>query len=90
MRQILRADTATELGWHRPLLELGLDSLMSTELNNRFVSELGVDVPMQIMIGSATISDLAKHLEDRLMLARAAAEASAVDMEAAEMEDITL
>jgi acyl transferase domain-containing protein/phospholipid N-methyltransferase len=90
VRQVLRAGTATELGRHRPLLELGLDSLMSTELNNRFVSELGVDVPMQIMIGSATISDLAQHLEDRLTLARAATEASAVDMETAEMEDITL
>jgi acyl carrier protein len=90
VRQVLRADTTTELGLHRPLLELGLDSLMSTELNNRFVSDLGVEVPIQILIGSATISDLATHLEDRLMLYKAAAGELTNDVASAEMEDITI
>ncbi|MBV8414100.1 MAG: SDR family NAD(P)-dependent oxidoreductase [Verrucomicrobia bacterium] len=90
VRQVLRADTTTELGLHRPLLELGLDSLMSTELNNRFVSDLGVEVPIQILIGSATISDLATHLEDRLMLYKAAAGELTNDVAAPEMEDITI
>ena len=90
VRQVLRVNPATELGQRQPLLELGLDSLMSTELNNRFVSELGIDVPMQILIGNATICDLAQHLEDRLMLAKASAEGPAIDTKPEEMEVITL
>jgi hypothetical protein len=90
MRQVLRANTTTNLGRHRPLLELGLDYLMSTELNNRFVSELGVEVPIQLMIGNATVSDLATHLEDRLMLTKAAAEGLTNDVPSAEMEDIII
>lgn len=90
VREVLRADTQTDLSLRQPLLELGLDSLMGTELNNRFISELGVAVPMQIMIGSGTISDLALHLADRLAVSKTMSAESLDTVAPAEMEDITI
>jgi acyl transferase domain-containing protein/phospholipid N-methyltransferase/acyl carrier protein len=90
IREILRIDRTKAVANHRPLAEMGWDSLMSTELKNRIVSELGVDVPMQTLIAGATIADMVREIEQRLILAEASADYHGFQQTGAEMEEITL
>ncbi|NEO53143.1 MAG: type I polyketide synthase [Okeania sp. SIO3B5] len=51
---------------HKPLIEMGLDSLMSIELRHKIKNELGVDVPMTKFIEGITIAALSNQLNQQL------------------------
>lgn len=65
--EILGLDSSVRPALRQPLNELGFDSLMITQLKNRFMSELGVDVPIKEFIG-ASIAQLVGLLLDHLAL----------------------
>jgi len=90
VREILRLGRTKAVAGDRPLAEMGWDSLMSTELKNRFVAELGVDVPMQTLIAGATIADVVRTIEERLTLDEASVDYRGFEQTGAEMEEITL
>jgi aryl carrier-like protein len=50
----------------RPLLQLGIDSLMAIELRNWLEGELRVDLPIVELMKSPSVSGLALLLADRL------------------------
>ncbi|MBX7116111.1 MAG: SDR family NAD(P)-dependent oxidoreductase, partial [Myxococcaceae bacterium] len=50
----------------RPMTELGLDSLMSVELQNWLASEVGVEVPMISLMRGTSVSELAQKLVESL------------------------
>ncbi|NEQ65701.1 MAG: SDR family NAD(P)-dependent oxidoreductase, partial [Symploca sp. SIO2D2] len=51
---------------HRPLNQMGLDSLMSIELRNRIQSQLEVDVPITKFMEGITIAALSNELTQQL------------------------
>jgi acyl transferase domain-containing protein/surfactin synthase thioesterase subunit/acyl carrier protein len=61
---------ADELGFeapldpHRPLAELGLDSLLSVTLANRIETSLGVTVPLVRLVSGPSIADLVRTIAD--------------------------
>ena len=59
--RVLRLDGA-RVEADRPLLALGLDSLMAVELGNRVRAELGVAVPLRDLLGGASPAALAAAL----------------------------
>jgi acyl transferase domain-containing protein/aryl carrier-like protein len=50
----------------KPLLQLGIDSLMAVELRNWLDGELHVDLPIVELMHSPSVSDLAELLAERL------------------------
>jgi NAD(P)-dependent dehydrogenase (short-subunit alcohol dehydrogenase family) len=66
--KILGLDSSIQLAGEQSLGELGFDSLMGTQLKNRFMSELGVDVPIKEFIGRVSIAQLIGLLLDHLIL----------------------
>ncbi|WP_050432979.1 type I polyketide synthase [Chondromyces crocatus] len=52
-----------------PLMNLGLDSLMSLELRNRLEASLRITLPATLMFGHASLGSLAGHLAERMGLA---------------------
>lgn len=66
VREIGGIPATRELPLHRSLIELGFDSLMSTELRNRFLSELGIDLPIQTLIVGRNISEVVRLIGERL------------------------
>jgi acyl transferase domain-containing protein/acyl carrier protein len=53
----------------KPLLQLGIDSLMAVELRNWLEGELRVDLPIVELMKSPSVSGLASLLADRLLAA---------------------
>ncbi|NEP88099.1 MAG: hypothetical protein F6K18_15380, partial [Okeania sp. SIO2C2] len=51
---------------HKPLNEMGLDSLMSIELRNRIQSELEVDIPITKFMEGITIAALSNELNGKI------------------------
>ena len=52
---------------HRPLQELGLDSMMAVELRGQIYSATGCDCPASLLFDYPTIERLAAHLGDLLL-----------------------
>jgi acyl carrier protein len=77
MESAVRADLARILGVResqidseRPLADLGVDSLMSVELENRVQSALGIDLPMGFMANdNVSLRSLSHRLVDRCQAA---------------------
>ncbi|GLY91997.1 type I polyketide synthase [Actinoallomurus iriomotensis] len=71
--RIVRTEVAAALGFDspadvdpdRPLLELGLDSLMTIEVRNRIADATGVRLPATALFDAATAADVARRLTDR-------------------------
>jgi acyl carrier protein len=53
---------------HRPLSEMGLDSLLAIELRNRLGTALGIgrSLPATLVFDFPTVAALAQHLDERL------------------------
>ncbi|MDY7009043.1 MAG: beta-ketoacyl reductase, partial [Cyanobacteriota bacterium] len=51
---------------HKPLNEMGMDSLMSIELTNKIQSELEVDVPITKLMEGITIAALSNELNEEI------------------------
>src|SRR5690606_32596525 len=58
---------------HRPLQELGLDSMMAVELRGQIYSATGCDCPASLLFDYPTIERLAAHLGDLLLDVRPSA-----------------
>jgi acyl transferase domain-containing protein/SAM-dependent methyltransferase/acyl carrier protein len=70
LARVLNLPPGREVPPDRSLRELGLDSLVSTELKNHLRTDLGVDVPMEKLLGEISSAGLVGLLLDRLSLAR--------------------
>lgn len=65
LREVLRQGSA-ELDPHRPLLDLGLDSLMSVDLRIAIETSLGSKLPMLTLRPDTTLADLARQILSEL------------------------
>jgi acyl transferase domain-containing protein len=86
--RILGLDSSFRPAPQQSLNELGFDSLMGTQLKNRFMNELRVDVPIKEFIGKGTIAQLAGRLIEHFALSSLASEFQSADV--SDMEEITL
>jgi acyl carrier protein len=66
--EILGLDPSFRPAPQQSLNELGVDSLMGTQLKNRFLSELGVDISIKEFIGMSSVTRLVGLLLDHLAL----------------------
>jgi acyl carrier protein len=62
----------------KPLISLGLDSLMAVEIGNRMQSELGVSIPPVKFMEGLTTAGMAQYLVEQLSSDRAAAPAASL------------
>ena len=58
---------AEEVDRHRPLSELGMDSLMALELRMAAEQRLGIDIPLMSIANGATLSDIAGKVTARVL-----------------------
>jgi acyl carrier protein len=58
---------ATEIPMHRPLAELGMDSLMSVEFRNRLGLAVGAAMPSTLLFNYPAIEPLARYFETRVL-----------------------
>lgn len=63
--RVLGIDPSALESGDQMLIELGLDSLMSVELRNRFEEDLKASIPMERFMDNATVKSLAKTLMER-------------------------
>ena len=88
--QVMGVD-AERFGVHRPLAEMGLDSLMALELRNRLERSLGVRLSATILFNFPTIHALAPELGRRMGLpddSGAAEELAPSEADARHAEDL--
>ncbi|MFI5908337.1 type I polyketide synthase [Dactylosporangium sp. NPDC051541] len=72
--ELVRAAAAAALGHtdaaavddHRPLRDLGVDSLAAVELRDALVAATGLALPSTVIFDHPTVAALAAHLDDRL------------------------
>ncbi len=69
--------SAAKLDMDKPLLQLGLDSLMAVELRNWMESELQVNVPISELMHSPSLSRLSELLHEQLFKGSAPAPTAA-------------
>jgi phthiocerol/phenolphthiocerol synthesis type-I polyketide synthase D len=53
---------------HKPLTQLGFDSLMAVRARNAVQSDLGLPMPVRLLLQGATLTDLEQHLAAELGL----------------------
>ena len=58
---------AEEIERHRPLAEIGMDSLMALELRMAAEQRLGIDIPLMSIANGATLSDIAGKVTARVL-----------------------
>jgi acyl carrier protein len=92
LRDFLRAEAARLLGIpgealaiHRPLAELGMDSLAAIEFRTRVSQAVGEDLPATLLFNYPALEPLARYLEGRFFAPVAAG--SAEDDLLRELED---
>jgi NAD(P)-dependent dehydrogenase (short-subunit alcohol dehydrogenase family)/acyl carrier protein len=56
---------ADEIERHRPLTEVGMDSLMALELRMSAEKRLGIDIPLMSLANGATMNDIANRIVAR-------------------------
>jgi acyl transferase domain-containing protein/acyl-CoA synthetase (AMP-forming)/AMP-acid ligase II/acyl carrier protein len=60
-----------QLNIYQPLILMGFDSLMATEIQNLFMKELNIEFPIQLLFGEGISVDLlVNHLLQKLMIER--------------------
>jgi 3-oxoacyl-(acyl-carrier-protein) synthase/SAM-dependent methyltransferase len=90
LREVLRIAPAETVAPNQPLNEMGMDSLIGTEMKNRFTAELNVEISLNKMIGSATVSDVVQEIEERLALAALTQAASSDEPANLEIKEFTI
>ncbi len=65
--RVLGADRPDLLDPRRPLLDLGLDSLMAIELRNALAAAAGADLPATLIFQRPTLAALAAYLADEVL-----------------------
>jgi NAD(P)-dependent dehydrogenase (short-subunit alcohol dehydrogenase family)/acyl carrier protein len=73
---VLGLEAAASIDPHRPLKELGLDSLMAVELRNAVAAKVGRRLPATLLFDHPTLDALAEHLLGLLSPAEAGAPAA--------------
>ena len=63
---LLGKDNETELNLGAPLMEMGLDSLATTELVRNLSTDLGIDLPPTLLFDYPTVDALSDHLAELL------------------------
>jgi len=56
-----------EIDRHRPLAEIGMDSLMALELRMAAEQRLGIDIPLMSIANGATLADIAGRVTERVL-----------------------
>jgi acyl carrier protein len=86
--QVLGLDAARLTDIDRPLVELGLDSLMAIELRNVLGRDAGQVLPATLVFEYPTIRTVAAYLEERLGLA-SPGDADAAETETTSFDDLS-
>lgn len=71
----------------RPLMELGIDSLIALELRNRVQRVLGLEIPLMEILRGSSLAELTEGLLTRLLFTRVLAQEPSVDMAASPIQD---
>jgi len=85
-RQVLRLADDRPLAPVTPLMELGFDSLMATELK-RALDELGIDVPLGRLLGGPSVEEIVSMAVARQGVAEVAPSAGGDDVRAVDEAD---
>ncbi|PVB63783.1 fatty acid synthase [Labrenzia sp. 011] len=56
-----------EIDPHKPLSDIGMDSLMALELRMSAESQLGIDIPLMSLANGATLIDLSSRVANRVL-----------------------
>ncbi|MTI08095.1 SDR family NAD(P)-dependent oxidoreductase [Roseibium denhamense] len=64
--KILRI-SSEEIDPHKPLSEIGMDSLMALELRMSAERQLGIDIPLMSLANGATLIDLSSRVANRVL-----------------------
>lgn len=78
-RAVLRLDASRTLPLEQPLMELGFDSLMATELKNALLAD-GLDVPLGRLLGGPSVEEIAIMVEARQAAAEPPPPAAPTDL----------
>ena len=62
--KVVSIDDVNATDYHKSLLDMGLDSLGTTELATILQTSFGVDLPSTLVFNYPTIADLTNHLND--------------------------
>jgi len=65
-RRVMGHADAGQIRTDRPLMEQGLDSLMSVELRNLLSAGLGILLPVALLFNYPSVDDLSRHLAELL------------------------
>ncbi|MGZ7177660.1 SDR family NAD(P)-dependent oxidoreductase [Burkholderia gladioli] len=66
VRKVLAIDAGDAIDPARSLLELGMDSLLSVELRNRFAAQWGLSLPVSLMFDCPSVAAVSRRLLDEL------------------------
>ncbi|MEM9271361.1 MAG: type I polyketide synthase [Cyanobacteria bacterium P01_F01_bin.143] len=67
IQKILGLNNSQVLGTTQGFVDMGMDSLMAVELNNRLQAQLDTNLPATLAIEYPTIEKLSKHLAEEVM-----------------------
>lgn len=64
--KIMEFESDSDIDVHRPLMDMGLDSMMSVELRNHIMSKLSTSLPANLIFKYPTISKIAEYISSQM------------------------